>query len=74
MRYDFSYFDFRVVRPDKNSFQYAIEGGYCGYTGMKKDRALVPLAGLPEFNDLLSKAQKCQDNFRIEMAKADSRN
>ena len=54
--------------------KYAIEGGYCGYTGMKKDRALVPLAGLPEFNDLLSKAQKCHDNFRIEMAKADSRN
>jgi hypothetical protein len=50
--------------------KYSIAGGYCGYTGMIKDRAFAPVADLPEFNTLLSSAKKCQDNFRAEMAKA----
>jgi len=34
--------------------------------------AFAPLAALPEFNDLLSKAKSCQDNFRAEMVKTGS--
>jgi eukaryotic-like serine/threonine-protein kinase len=50
--------------------KYSINGGYCGYTGLKKDRSYAPLAALPEFSDLLSAAKKCQDDFRAEMDKA----
>ncbi len=50
--------------------KYSIHGGYCGYTGLKKDRSYASLAALPEFNVLLSTARKCQDDFRAEMQKA----
>jgi eukaryotic-like serine/threonine-protein kinase len=50
--------------------KYSINGGYCGYTGLKKDHSYAPLAALPEFSDLLSTAKKCQDDFRAEMDKA----
>jgi eukaryotic-like serine/threonine-protein kinase len=49
--------------------KYSIDGGYCGYTGMTKDRAFASVAGLPEFNTVLSSAKKCRDNFRAEIAK-----
>jgi tetratricopeptide (TPR) repeat protein len=52
--------------------KYSVDGGYCGYTGLKNDRAYEPLAAIPEFNDLLSKSKSCQDTFRAEMAKTGS--
>ena len=59
-------------RPDQamRMLKYSINGGYYGYTGLKKDRSYASLVALPEFSDLLSTAKKCQDNFRAEMDKA----
>jgi serine/threonine protein kinase/tetratricopeptide (TPR) repeat protein len=59
-------------RPEQamRMLKYSINGGYCGYTGLKKDRSYAPLAALPEFSDLLLVAKKCQDNFRAEMDRA----
>ncbi|HXY09833.1 MAG TPA: protein kinase [Terriglobales bacterium] len=46
----------------------SIEGRYCAYEAMQKDPLLVSLRAMPEFNQLLVVAKKCQDDFLAERA------
>ena len=46
----------------------SIEGRYCAYQGMLKDPMLKSLRASPEFNQLLTAAKKCQDEFLKERA------
>jgi serine/threonine protein kinase/TolB-like protein len=41
----------------------AVNSGVCAYTGLQKDPALAPLRGTPEWDDIVSNAKKCRDNF-----------
>ena len=41
----------------------AIEQNYCAYTALQSDPLLVKLRGTPEFRELLSAAQECQNRF-----------
>ncbi|HEY1657447.1 MAG TPA: protein kinase [Candidatus Sulfotelmatobacter sp.] len=45
-------------------------GHFCPYEGMKNDPGLAPLRGMAEFNELLSEAKKCRDDFLAERGKA----
>jgi len=46
----------------------AIEGHYCVYHALQSDPLLASLRGTSEFNQLLSSAKQCQDNFLAERA------
>jgi serine/threonine protein kinase len=45
------------------SIKSAIAGHFCAYTGLQNDSVWVKLRGMPEFNELLSEAKKCQSDF-----------
>jgi serine/threonine protein kinase/TolB-like protein len=44
----------------------SIAGHYCAYTGLQNDSVWTKLRGTPEFNELLSSAKQCRDNFLAE--------
>ena len=46
----------------------AIDGRYCSYQGLQKDPLLASLRGTPAYEQLLSAAKKCQDDFLAERA------
>jgi hypothetical protein len=41
----------------------SIAGHYCAYEGLRNDSAWEKLRGTPEFQELLSEARKCQQDF-----------
>ncbi len=47
----------------------AIAGHYCPYTGLQNDSIWAKLRGTPEFDELLSAAKKCRDDFLAERDK-----
>ena len=48
----------------------AIAGHYCAYTGLQNDSLWAKLRGTPEFDELLSAAKRCRDNFLSERSQA----
>jgi len=44
----------------------SVEGHYCAYQALQSDPLLVSIRGTPEYNNLLSAAKQCQDNFLAE--------
>jgi eukaryotic-like serine/threonine-protein kinase len=44
----------------------AVEQNYCAHTALQKDPLLVKLRGTPEFSELLSTAQQCQDRVLLQ--------
>ena len=46
----------------------AVAGHYCAYTALQTDPLTAKLRSAPEFNQLLSAAKECQDNFLAERA------
>ena len=46
-----------------------VESPYCAYTALQKDHLLASLRGTPEFEQLLTPAKQCSDNFMAERAK-----
>ena len=44
----------------------AIAGHYCAYAGLQNDSLWAKLRGTPEFDELLSAAKQCRDNFLSE--------
>jgi tetratricopeptide (TPR) repeat protein len=44
----------------------AIAGHYCAYTALQTDPLIAKLRSAPEFNQLLSAAKECQNNFLAE--------
>ena len=47
----------------------AIDGRYCSYQALQKDPLLASLRGTPEYEQLLTAAKKCQDDFLAERAR-----
>jgi serine/threonine protein kinase/tetratricopeptide (TPR) repeat protein len=47
-----------------------VEGHYCAYTALQNDSLLAKLRGMPEFNEILSEAKKCQSDFLAERSAA----
>ena len=41
----------------------AIDGRYCAYQALQKDRLLISIRTMPEYPQLLAAAKKCQDEF-----------
>jgi hypothetical protein len=48
----------------------AIDGHYCAYEALQSDPLIAPLRGMPEYQELLATAKKCQDAFLAERAQA----
>ena len=48
----------------------SVAGNYCGYTAMQNDPMYAELRGTPEFNEILSTAQKCQSDFLAQRSQA----
>jgi eukaryotic-like serine/threonine-protein kinase len=48
----------------------SVAGNYCGYTAMQNDPMYAKLRGTPEFNEILSAAQKCQSDFLAQRFQA----
>jgi len=48
----------------------AIAGHFCAYTALQTDPLIAKLRSAPEFNQLLSAAKECQNNFLAERAQA----
>ena len=46
----------------------AIAGHYCAYSGLQNDSLWAKLRGTPEYDELLSSAKQCRDNFLAERA------
>jgi len=47
-----------------------VEGNYCGYTVMQNDPMLASVRGMPEFNEILAEAKKCQADFLVHRSQA----
>jgi hypothetical protein len=42
----------------------------CPYVGLQNDSMWAKLRGTPEFNELLSMAKKCRDDFVVQTLQA----
>jgi serine/threonine protein kinase len=47
-----------------------VTGHYCAYDGLRNDSVFASLRGRPEFNQLLSAAKQCQDDFLAQRSQA----
>jgi tetratricopeptide (TPR) repeat protein len=48
----------------------AVAGHFCAYAGLQNDSVWAKLRGTPEFEQLLSSAKACRDNFLSQRAQA----
>ncbi len=48
----------------------AVAGHFCAYSGLQNDSVWAKLRGTPEFNQLLSDAKQCRDDFLAQRSQA----
>ncbi len=53
-----------------NLLKSAVASHFCAYAGLQNDSAWAPLRRTPEWNELVSAAKKCQEDFQAQRAQA----